>query len=188
MTSVLGSLVIAVCALSFTVASFWWLNARRGHLKTFEPHTFAFANTPHLVRLRLPLVLYNTGATPIIVQDLRACIQDEQNSESLLWVGTRSQIKPDSEDGHAFPSVFSIAGRAACQIFAEFGAPSLGFTLEAREYMIRIDVKLSHKDGWRSLITFPLQSSQIADPNSFITYRNTPRSLQGSAKVIRRWY
>ena len=63
--------VVAICALAFTIASFWWLNARRGRLKTYEPHTFAAAITPQVVRLRLPLVLYNTGAIPIIVQNLR---------------------------------------------------------------------------------------------------------------------
>jgi hypothetical protein len=80
--------VVAICALIFTVASFWWLNARRGRLKTFEPHTFAAAITPQIVRLRLPLVLYNTGAIPIVVQNLRVSFQSEQNSVPLPWVTT----------------------------------------------------------------------------------------------------
>jgi len=42
----------------FTVASFWWLNARQGVLRSWEPHSFAAAVTPQLARLRFPLVLY----------------------------------------------------------------------------------------------------------------------------------
>jgi hypothetical protein len=62
--------VVAGCTLLFTVASFWWLNARRGRLESFEPHTYAAAVTPDKVRIRLPLVLYNTRVIPIVVQNL----------------------------------------------------------------------------------------------------------------------
>jgi len=44
--------VISACALLFTVASFWWLNARRGRLESFEPHTYAAAVNPEQVRIR----------------------------------------------------------------------------------------------------------------------------------------
>jgi hypothetical protein len=62
-------------------------------------------------------------------------------------------------------------------MFAEFGAPSLGFVLEARDYLVRIDAKLGHKKEWQSLLTFPLQAGQIVNPGSFITYENTPGNL-----------
>lgn len=165
--------VVAVCALLFTVASFWWLNARRGRLTSFEPHTFAAAITREQVRLRLPLVLYNTGAIPIVTQSLRLRFLGEPDSaQPLPWVGSRSQIKPEPDDGYAFPAAFSVAGRTAHQIFVEFGTRSLGFTLEARDYPVRIEVKLGHKKEWQPLLTFSLQAGQITEPGFYITYEN----------------
>ena len=169
--------IVAICALLFTVASFWWLNARRGHLKTFEPHTFAATITPQLVRIRLPLLLHNTGAAPIIVQNLSVSFLGEQGSVSLPWVATRLQIKPDSNEPHAFPAVFSVDGRTTQQMFVEFGAPTLGFALEARDYRVRIDAKLGHKRARQGLTTFSFQAGQIVSPDSFITYENAPGSL-----------
>jgi hypothetical protein len=50
---------ISVLALAFTVASFWWLHARRGALTATRPRAYAFLDR---VRLRLPLAFFNTGA------------------------------------------------------------------------------------------------------------------------------
>lgn len=152
-------------------------NTRQGHLQSFDPHTFAAVITPHLVRLRLPLVLYNTGAKPIIVQNLRIRFLDELDAQPLRWVATRSQIKPDTNDGHAFPALFPVAGNATQQIFAEFGAASLGFALEAQDYSVRIEVKVGHNEQWESLLTFALRAGHIVYPDNFITYSNMPEDL-----------
>src|SRR6266496_3174530 len=66
-----ASIAVASLALVFTIGSFWWLNARQGRLKSFEPQSFAACRTPDILRLRFPLVFYNTGAKPIVVQDMR---------------------------------------------------------------------------------------------------------------------
>ena len=171
------SLIIAICALTFTVLSFWWLNARRGRLKSFEPHTFAAYITPDKVRLRLPFVLHNTGAVPIVVQNLRIRFSTEQYATPLPWVATRDQIKPDNGERHAFPAVFSVGGRTADQIFVEFGAPSLGFTLEASDYPVQIEAKLGHWKEWQFIVGFTFRAWHINDPTRFITYENTPASL-----------
>ena len=42
------ALLVAVLALLFTVASFWWLDARRGSLQVGQPRAYAFANKPRL--------------------------------------------------------------------------------------------------------------------------------------------
>ena len=71
------AVVVAACALLFTVASFWWLNARRGRLRSFEPHSFAAYYTPALALIRVPVIFYNNGAAPIVVQDLRLVFPSE---------------------------------------------------------------------------------------------------------------
>jgi hypothetical protein len=172
-------LIVAICALIFTVASFWWLNARQGRLKSFEPHTFAATITLNMIRLRLPLVFHNTGAVPIIVQNLRIRFSTEPApiGTTLPWVATRSQIKPDSDDGHAFPAVFSVAGRTAQQIFVEFGASSFGFVLGADDYPVQIEAKLGHSKDWQFLVGFVFRAWHISDPTSYITYENTPSMI-----------
>ncbi|MCA1603002.1 MAG: hypothetical protein LC776_15665 [Acidobacteria bacterium] len=170
--------VVAACALLFTVASFWWLHARRGRLESYEPHTYAAAITQEKVRLRFPLVLYNTGAIPIVVQNLRLRFPGElASAQPLLWIVSWPQIKPDKDDQYSFRAVFSVAGRTVHQMFPEFGASSLGFTLEARDYPAVIEAKLGHKKEWRPLLKFTFRASHIVDPAHYITYDNTPGSL-----------
>ncbi|MCA1606809.1 MAG: hypothetical protein LC775_15380 [Acidobacteria bacterium] len=155
-----------------------WLHARRGRLESYEPHTYAAAITQEKIRLRFPLVLYNTGAIPIVVQNLRLRFPEELASAQLLpWVVSWPQIKPDKDDQYSFRAVFSVAGRTAHQMFPEFGASSLGFTLEARDYPALIEAKLGHKKEWRPLLKFTFRAGHIVDPSHFITYDNTPGNL-----------
>jgi hypothetical protein len=144
------------------------------NLQSFEPHSFAAVITPELVRLRLPLVINNTGVNPAIIQNLRLRFLDQPGSPPLGWVATRSQIKPERNDGHAFPAIFPIAGGVAHQLFAEFGGPSLGFKLEGRDYTVQIEVKVGSSEQWLPLLTFTLRAGRIAHPDVFITYSNEP--------------
>jgi len=183
--------VVAACALFFTVFSFWWVNARRGRLKSFPPHTFAFYIDSARVRLRLPLVLYNTGAAPIIVQNLRLSFPEQSDSANLLyWITSRVQIKPSNPEDYAFPAVFSVAGRSAQQFFVEFGEDSLGFALDARPYSVRVEAKLGHKKKWWTLLDFTVQAAQIVAPGKYITYENTspPQERRREAETALKNY
>jgi hypothetical protein len=143
-----ASVTVASLALLFTVGSFWWLNARQGRLKSFEPQSFAACVTPDILRLRFPLVLYNSGAKPIIIQNLRLRFPEEPRwNRPLPWTTTRSQLKPASDDNHAFPAVFSLSGRTAQQMFVEFGGVFPEVTPLARDYRVQIEVNLGHRQG-----------------------------------------
>jgi hypothetical protein len=172
------SVAIASLALLFTVGSFWWLNARHGRLKSFEPHSFAACITPDTLRLRFPVVLYNTGAKPIVVQDMRLRFLDEPRwNDPLPWVGTRNQIKPAPDDGHAFPAVLALPGRTAQQMFIEFGGRFPEVMPLARDYLVRVEVMLGHRGSWQPAVTFPLRGARITHPGSYITYSNSPHGL-----------
>jgi hypothetical protein len=166
------SLLIACLAVAFTIGSFWWLHARQGSLKSFEPHTFAAAATPQQSRLRLPLVLFNTGAAPIVVQDMRLRFPGDQ-SPILPWVTTRSHLGQASDDTWDFPAVFSVLGRTAQQMFIEFGGSFAG-GVPADDCQAQIDVRLGHREGWDHLITFTFRAGRITDPHAYITYSNRP--------------
>lgn len=172
------SIAVASLALLFTIGSFWWLNARQGKLKSFEPQSFAACRTPDTLRLRFPLVLYNTGAKPIIVQDMRLRFSNEPRWRMPLpWTTTRSQLKPASDDSYAFPAVFSVPGRSAQQMFVEFGGSFPKVAPLARDYEVRIEVKVGYSGNWKQLVTFTFRGAHITDPDRYIAYSNSPHDL-----------
>lgn len=148
-SSLTGAGVVSVCALLFTVASFWWLNARQGRLKTWEPHAFAAIIRSSTARLRLPLVLHNTGAKPIVVQDL------------LLTFPDASRLQPGPDEDAKEPAGFVVPGREAQQLFIEFEAPFSGFMPEARDFKVQLQARVGHRKGWRRLLTFTLRAANI---------------------------
>ncbi|MGW1504374.1 hypothetical protein ACWCQW_38775 [Streptomyces mirabilis] len=177
-SSLTGAAVVSVCALVFTVSSFWWINARQGCLKTWEPHSFAAIFNYSLVRLRLPLVLHNTGAKPIVVQDLRLTFPDEPASHlPLLWMSSPSHLQPGPDEELKLPAGFVVAGREAQQIFIELEAPFPGLLPEARDYKAQIQVRVGHRKGWRPLLTFTLRTTNIIDPDRYAVYNNAPLEL-----------
>ncbi|MEU8933331.1 hypothetical protein AB0D30_26040 [Streptomyces sp. NPDC048409] len=177
--------IVAACALIFTVTTFWWLNARQGKLRSWEPHSFAAAITPQLARLRFPLVFYNTGAKPIVVIDLRLSFPEEQRSVlPLPWTTTRDRLRPESDDGVRLPAPFAVSGRAADQVFLEFGAPFPGFVPEARDYRAVIEGRLGRRtvldralrrhQTWQPILSFTLRARHITEPGAYIPYSNKP--------------
>jgi hypothetical protein len=93
-------------ALGFTILSFWWLHARTGSLEAAAPRAYGFAS---LVRLRLPLAFFNTGAKALIVSDLRLLLDDEER-EPLPWIITRRTMRAAGDD-HAYATPFAVPGR-----------------------------------------------------------------------------
>lgn len=169
--------VIATCALVFTVASFWWIHARQGKLRGFEPHTYAaVVGGAELLLIRLPLVLYNTGPKPIVVQNLRLMFPDgPAGFGGLPWRNTRSQLKPVPEDLGDLPAVFAVPGRTAQPWFIEFGGPFPGIVPEAREYIVRVEAKLGHRrQDWTTVLTFPLRAQNMTNPSAYIAHSNNP--------------
>ncbi|MEV5735023.1 hypothetical protein [Streptomyces sp. NPDC052292] len=177
-SSLTGASVVSVCALLFTVASFWWLNARQGRLQAWEPHSFAAIVHGSTARLRLPLVLHNTGPKPIVVQDLILTFPDEPASHlPLLWVSSPSRLQPGPDEEAKLPAGFVVPGREAQQLFLEFDAPFSGFLPEARDYKAQIQVRVGHRKGWRRLLTFTLRAANIIDPDRYTVYNNAPLEL-----------
>jgi hypothetical protein len=169
------ALLVAGLALMFTLASFWWLNARLGKLESYEPHSFAAAvNLEAVVMLRFPLVLYNTGARPIVVQNLRLFFPEETAAiADMPWRITRTKLRPDPDDYKDLPAAFAVPGRTAQQVFIEFGGPFPGVVPRGRDYLVRIEAKLGHKAEWTPLLTFTLHAQHITSPTQYIAYSNS---------------
>ncbi|SMC99159.1 hypothetical protein SAMN05661093_03646 [Kibdelosporangium aridum] len=177
LNSLTPTVVVAACALLFAVGSFWWLNARRGKLRSFEPYSFAAFNQPELVLLRIPLVLHNTGAAPLVVQNLRLRIPGAGLTLPLPWRSSRTRVDPRQGEETQLPAVFAIPGRTAEVRLIEFGAPLPGFVLATREYRAVIDVKLGHRKQWSTLVAFALRAENVTAKDSYIAYSNAPHDV-----------
>ncbi|WP_422734059.1 hypothetical protein ACN26Y_00345 [Micromonospora sp. WMMD558] len=194
------SMLIALSALAFTIASFWWMNVRRGRLSASAPHSFAASVAPDQVLLNLPLVFHNDGAAPIVVQNLRLRLErpaghqtrrigasPEQPSPDVFevvdplpvtmwWRGTRQEVQP--RDGNRpLPAAFPVAGRIAVLMFIEFGlrrvpdSPLLDGL--GGPCHATVEVRLAHRHRWSDLITFDLHT-QLVNVDNYIAWPNDP--------------
>jgi hypothetical protein len=124
--------------------------------------------------LRLPLVLYNTGARPIVVQNLRLFFPEETAAMAdMPWRITRTKLRPDPDDYKDLPAAFAVPGRTAQHVFIEFGGPFPGVVPRGRDYLVRIEAKLGHKAEWTHLLTFTLHAQHITAPTQYIAYSNS---------------
>lgn len=165
------AVLIAVLALLFTVASFWWLYARRGSLEVGQPGAYAFASK---VRLRLPLAFYNTGARSLIVTDLQVVLADDPEVLPFRWIATVSQLRPDANNERDFATPFAVAGRATREIVPEFGHNSGWSPSPGTKHRMRLMAKLHDRgDKWFALTEFDWWAPPPgAEMDRYITYRN----------------
>ncbi len=70
-------------------------------------------------------------------------------------------------------------------MFIEFGGPFPGVVPQGRDYVVRIDAKVSHKTEWTPLLTFTLHAQHISSPTQYIAYSNSeiPLSPEEIAKA-----
>jgi hypothetical protein len=166
-------LAIAGAALLFTIASFWWLNARRGRLVCAPPHAFGMAASAQVFLLRLPLALYNTGARSLVVRDLRCWFPETRQVLALPWRTTRRTLRPESGDVEDFPTPFPVRGREAVPVIPEFGGPFPGFTLDEGSHRCVVEILENDRDDWRVLLDFTLHVTGKAElRRKYLAYRN----------------
>jgi hypothetical protein len=174
---VYAALAISLLALAFTIGSFWWLHARRGSLTVTPPRNYAFAEK---VRLRLPLAFFNTGAKALIVSDLRLIVEDEPSRKPLGWITTRAKLRPESDDGFAFATPFSVQGRATKEVVAEFGDDMGWAPAPGSSHRIRLQARVHPSEEWDDVVAFDWWAPPSTDVmKQYIAYRNEP--LEGGA-------
>ena len=114
------AVVISTCALLFTVGSFWWLYVRPGRLRMTQVRVFAAVVGPDLARLRIPVTLYNTGARPLVVVDLRMQLSSDGLAATAPSRSFRSSIKTGPDDFEDLPHPYVVPGRSVVATFVEF--------------------------------------------------------------------
>jgi hypothetical protein len=166
---------VAVAALLFTVGSFWWLYARKGSITATRPRAYAFAGQ-HKLRLRFPFAFVNDGAKALVVVDLRLVLDDEPGQPELRWKTTRDRLRPEPEDGFAFPVPFTVMGRSSREVIAEFGpegdldwSPPVGVSQR-----LRLQGQVHPESGWIDFATFDWFPPRDDTRGAYIAHRNEP--------------
>lgn len=160
---------VALLALVFTVASFWWIWLRRGKLVATAPRYYASVSTTHTLRIRFPIVVRNTGARPLVVEDLRMLVA----GETLDWTTTRSTVKPQDKsvgDVVDVASPFAVAGRETLPVIAEFGTDGPSWRPDpATPYLVVIEAVV--RGSWKVLAEFTWWTP-ATDLGAYIAHRN----------------
>ena len=162
--------LIALVALAFAIASFWWLHARRGNLRVARPNSYVFAKK---VRLRLPLAFSNTGAVALIVSDLRVIVEMPGEREPLPWIATLPSMRRSGEQISNFATPLTVAGRSTREVLAEFG-DGRGWDPEpSSRHMLRVQAKIHASDEWTDVGRFDWWAPPTNAPTErIIPYRN----------------
>jgi hypothetical protein len=177
------ALAVSGFALAFTISSFWWLHARTGSLEAAAPRSYAFADK---VRLRLPLVFFNTGAKALIVTDLRLLV-DDPDREPLGWITTRSKLRPERQDGFAFATPFAVPGRGTKEVIAEFGVDRGWSPEPSRRHRIHLQARVHPSEVWMDIVAFDWWTPPSRETMSrYITYASAatqPGDVDSAAEL-----
>jgi hypothetical protein len=204
------AITVSLVALAFTALTFWILHLRVGRLEASPPHSYSLVSNPTIFHILLPLVIYNTGARTIVVDNLQLWFPDTKQRLHLPWAIKRTKLHGPGDSGHEFPAAFPINGRSAATTFIEFRAPMPGFTLTRGTHRARVEVIAWPKPllprawrwcrrrwakwrnrrsptSWVTLLDFTLHVSATDSMlGSFLSYDNLPHEemkLQGGSPL-----
>lgn len=166
-----AALVVSALALAFTIGSFWWLQARKGRLVSYEPQTYASHIGQDRFRLRLPLTIYNTGARSIVVTDLRVVFVDAGVAVPVITF--RHTLRPEPDDVSDYAHPFPVPGRQAVSRFVEFGRQDWAPAIDTR-YRLRLTVRSGGSLDWSELTSFDLTTPDVDTASPCITHRRDP--------------
>jgi hypothetical protein len=171
-----AAVALSIIGLLFTAGSFWWLHAREGSITATRPRAYAFVRSGDTLRLRFPFSFFNDGAKALLVPDLRVVLEDEQGQPALRWATTRGRLRPESDDGFAYPVPFSIAGRSTAKVIAEFEPSADLHWSPATDvaHRLRLQALIHPSRDWLELVAFDWWAPPEASRAHYIAHRNEP--------------
>jgi hypothetical protein len=167
------TLFIAALALLFTIASFWWINVRRGQLRTYRPVTYASSMTATKLVVCLPLVLHNNGAAPIVVLTMRLRFLEAPDAPAVPWQNKRDKLPPDNS-AKSLAAGFAVAGRTAEQGYFEFSQDNPKFLPPPGTVRVVAEALLGHRKSFQRLAEFTLNMEKSSNQAPYLAYGNDP--------------
>lgn len=183
------AVVVSICALLFTVGSFWWIQARRGRLRSFAPNAYGGLYGKDQTLINLPLVIHNMGPAPLAVTNARLRLRSLTNADKpveymLHWHAMRDAVYTDSKIGsRCFASPFAVEGRRSVEKYLEFQRNVPDSQIGAVPYEATVEVQVQpqrrRKAHWTQLVTFTLHAELITEHRgSFLQRSNDPDLME----------
>ncbi|OAK66911.1 hypothetical protein A3K87_05035 [Variovorax paradoxus] len=170
----MGSLVISCLALLFTVVSFWWMQWRPGNLVIADLQHFAAgrgwvggSDEPNGWFVGLPLIMLNTGASPLVLESLRLTPAKGNPASQLIFNGVDTMLwsaDPDEKSEHDFtylPRIIKPNGALAANVQFLWTPSELKY--EARRYHFFLEAKISGARDWQKVKDIELNFSGASE-------------------------
>lgn len=165
--------LVALCALLFTVGSFYWLQARKGRLKLYPVMTFGGRVTEENFALRVPIIIYNSGARPRVITAIRLRWQGDGNFLFECHTFRKAlQAKRDDTEDYAHPYV--ISGRSVVTKYAHFVGDGFGEHLSDKPSTFDVEVILDDSMQWTVLGLVQIHTEIMYSTTYDIVYSNNP--------------
>ncbi|RAO09572.1 hypothetical protein MED15_05861 [Micromonospora noduli] len=191
------SLATAVLALLFTVASFWWIQVRRGRLRCYTSHVYSGAFSPRKLVFVVPLVLHNPAPAPLVVTDLRLLIDASKGGPSsdlagfpmkLRWIASHTAVYPKDET-RTFAAPFAVDGRKAVECFIEFQRADPPRLLEDGPYKATIEALVEPRSWrtrrrWSPLLSYTFNSQLAGASRASLIPRSNDPDLDGEGDEV----
>lgn len=180
---------ISVTALIFTLASFWWMQVRRGRLRVETGHVFSGAITSNKIVLDIPLVFHNPAPASLVVADIKLRLSGGAGGENsadhkalpkrMFWIAFHGSVYPESDKHRQYATPFAVEGRKSVERVIEFQWDTPETQLKDGPYTATVEVLvLPQRWGrrrWRTTCTFPLRTDLWSgNRNALIPRTNDP--------------
>lgn len=160
-TLINSAIIVSICALAFTIISFWWMNWRTGKLHISGPRSYAAKGSiDGRMILRIPFVFFNDGPTPIVIQNMRLVFLNEAEPNPLRFVATVTELLTSETPHRALATQFVVHGREAILLICEFQRDPGCMLFEARSYPFELQALLGDRKDWMGINKFSLNVSE----------------------------
>jgi hypothetical protein len=156
------------------------MNWRTGKLEISNIRTYAAVSSGNKLLIEFPIIFFNSGALPVLVENLRLTFQRLGGEHTALHFNATVE-KLATDEGRAFATPFAIHKGQALLKICEFQRIRSGFEFRAETYEIALEALLGGTTGWRVLRKFELRvrGSQLKALHSrLVAHDNEPQLTQ----------
>lgn len=174
--------VLSLLALLFTIASFWWIQVRRGKLRATTGPAFSGSKNKNCLLLNVPFSFHNPAPATLTVVDLKLRIEggtvyDDSLPVKMFWIATHDSVCPKGGEHREFMRPFSIDGRKTVEHVIEFQAKDPTTQLCSGPYTAILEALVIPqrlgKKKWRDVCSYQLLTDWNS-PERLIARTNDP--------------